>query len=108
MVKLLVTYRGNTRDFDATESTSFSELRSQLEEHFGVASANQKLLYKGKKASHEGDIALGGAGIVDGTKITLLGPTNEELGGMQKAEDEKARRDRIMAKRAAQGTPKVC
>ncbi|VDB90657.1 unnamed protein product [Peniophora sp. CBMAI 1063] len=107
MAKLLITYRGTTRELEVEESTTFSDLRSQLEERFGVSQANQKLLYKGKKASHDGDVALRDAGIVEGTKITLLGPTNEELGGMQKAEDEKARRDRIMQKRAAQGTPMV-
>ncbi|KZV68009.1 WLM-domain-containing protein [Peniophora sp. CONT] len=107
MVNLLITYRGTAHEILAADDGTLSDLRTQLENQFGVPSENQKLLYKGKKASHDGDVTLRDAGLVDGTKVTLLGPTKDELGGMQKAEDEQKRRERIMQKRAAQGTPKV-
>ena len=108
MANLHIIYRGTTHERSVADNTTFSDLHAQLEDHFGVAASNQKLVYKGKKASHDGDVSLAEAGLGEGTKITLLGPTSEELGGMKKDEEEKARRDRIMAKRAAQGTTKVC
>ncbi|ETW78704.1 glycoside hydrolase family 35 protein [Heterobasidion irregulare TC 32-1] len=82
-------------------------LQTRLEELTSVPPPQQKLLYKGKKPSHEESTTLQDAGFKDGMKVQLLGATAEELGGMRKVEDEQRRRENIMRERAVKGTVKV-
>jgi len=108
-----VSFRGKTHTLQVPEDErTVDDLHARLEELTGVAPAQQKLLVKGKRIptvqDSDGDGSVDSptlldVGIKSGTKITLLGATRDELGGMQKEEDEQRRRERIMRNRAAKG-----
>jgi hypothetical protein len=78
-----------------------------LEELTGVPPPLQKLLYKGKKPLG-GDATIAQAGIKDALKMQMLGSTPAEIGGLQAAENEQQRRNRIMRERALKPPVKVC
>ena len=83
-----------------------SSFQAQLEELTSVPVENQKLLFKGKMASAKGSDTLEMFGIKDGTKVQLLGPTMEEIGGLKAVEDEKRQTEQILRNRETQA--RVC
>ncbi|KAL1739800.1 WLM domain-containing protein [Schizophyllum fasciatum] len=94
-----VSHRGTTHTLSLPSSTTWDALQAELEALTSVPPANQKLLGKGLKKGVTPDTTLSDAGVKDGAKLQMLGSTAEELGGMHAAEDEKARRERIMRER---------
>lgn len=115
---LHVSFRGTTHELSLPLTSPLSALQEQLESLTEVPVAHQKLLYKGKKAQSSkstakadgevpGEETLESAGLKDGLKVQLLGPTPTEMSELQRAEAENARRERIMAKRAMKGATKV-
>lgn len=104
---LSVSHRGKTIELSALPDSTLESLQLELESLTLVQPAVQKLLYKGKKiTAPDGTIA--DAGLKDGSKITLLGSTQEELGGMHVVEDQERRRERILRERATKPAAKVC
>ena len=83
-------------------STTVSSFQAQLGELTSVPVENQKLLFKGKKASAKGDGTLEAFGLRDGTKVQMLGSTVEEIGGLRAVEDEKKRTEQILRNRETQ------
>ncbi|TFY73109.1 hypothetical protein EWM64_g10903, partial [Hericium alpestre] len=106
-INLNVSYRGATHALSLLPTETLAVLHARLEALTAVPPEHQKLLYKGKKPSHGDDTTLDDSGLKDGMKITLLGPTQDELGGLRKVEDEHAKRELIMVQRQARGTVKV-
>ncbi|KAF6761814.1 WLM domain-containing protein [Ephemerocybe angulata] len=102
-----VAFRGTTHRLALLSSTPLSELEAQLQELTGVPPGLQKLIFKGKKAQHQGDAPIGEIGIKNNSKIQLLGTTAQELDGLKNVEDEKHRRERIMRERAMKPQYKV-
>jgi hypothetical protein len=101
-IELQVSHKGthHSLSFPPTSTLEFLQLR--LEELTSVPPPLQKLLYKGKKTVSPEDaktMTIESVGLKDGTKVTMLGSTERELGVMQKAVDEKKRREEILAKR---------
>ncbi|TRM58731.1 WLM domain-containing protein [Schizophyllum amplum] len=99
-ITLHISHRGTLHTLSLPPDSTWHSLQTHLEELTRVPPSNQKFLGKGLKKRISPDDTLGAAGVKDGVKIQMLGPTPEELGGMKAAEDEKARRDRIMRERA--------
>ncbi|KAI0057413.1 WLM-domain-containing protein [Artomyces pyxidatus] len=104
---LSVSHRGAAYSLSLLPEATLALLHARLEELTNVPAAHQKLLYKGRKASHTGETTLREAGLKDGAKVTLLGATDEEIGGMHKVEDELHRKEHIMREREKRGTVKV-
>jgi hypothetical protein len=104
---LHVSHRGQSLDVALPSDSTVHDLQLRLEDLTGVLPTNQKLLYKSKKAAAKDYSTLLDAGLKDGANITMLGVTQEEVGGLQKEESEHRQRERILQKRAAQGTVKV-
>jgi hypothetical protein len=68
-----------------------------------VPPSNQKLLWKGKKAASD-DTSLTQAGLKDGVKIQMLGSTEQEVGGLQDAEQQHINR---LQARALSSRPRI-
>lgn len=60
---------------------------------------NQKLLYKGKKASQSPEDTVYQVGLRNGTKVQMLGSTSEEIGDMRAVEDDNKKKERILKER---------
>ncbi|KAI5123182.1 hypothetical protein M0805_003949 [Coniferiporia weirii] len=103
---LTVTHRGATHPLSVLPDNTFAALQLQLEELTSVPPSFQKLLCKGKKVNSPPEATLDQAGLKDGMKMQLLGPTEAELGGMRSAESETRRRDEILKRRTATSLPK--
>lgn len=106
-INIQISHRGSNYPITLPSDATLVGLRSSIAELTNVPPTNQKLLYKGKKASHGDDTTLADAGFKDGFKLQMLGNTDEELGGLRKVEDEQKRVERIMQERQAKGTVKV-
>ncbi|KAA1470177.1 WLM-domain-containing protein [Dentipellis sp. KUC8613] len=106
-MSIIITHRGQMHTLSLPAQTKFSALCEQLAELTNIPPENQKLLYAGKKWNHAPDATLVDVGLKAGSKVTLLGTTAEEIGGLHKVEEERRRRERIMEERRARGTPKV-
>ncbi|EED83764.1 predicted protein, partial [Postia placenta Mad-698-R] len=106
-IELNVSHRGTSHRLSLLPNDTITALQARLEELTSVPSSLQKLLYKGKKPHLQDDDTLSQAGLRDGIKVQLIGPTAEELGGMRAVEDERNRRERIMRERAAKASVKV-
>ncbi|KAH9913557.1 WLM-domain-containing protein [Epithele typhae] len=107
---LTLTYRGATHALSLRPDSTLVDLHDRIEELTSVRPANQKLIYKGSKkpaSSTPHDISLLQAGLADGTRVQLVGPTAGELDGFEAAENEHQRRERILRERARRGTVKV-
>ena len=105
-VNLTVTYRGNAHALSVLPDATLAYLNDRLEELTSVRPENQKLIFKGKKNVPDRSTVLE-AGLKDGTKVQLVGPTAEELGDFKSAEDEHQRRERILRERAQRAPAKV-
>lgn len=102
LVSLAVSHKGSLFSLSLLPDSTLEALQIQLEQLTSVPPPLQKLLYKGKKNIRQedlGSVTLKGAGLKNGTKITMLGSTEGELGAMQKAIDDKTRKEDIIAKR---------
>ncbi|TFY66074.1 hypothetical protein EVG20_g5013 [Dentipellis fragilis] len=106
-MSIIITHRGQLHTLSLPAQTTISALHEQLAELTGVPPENQKLLYARKKWTYAPDATLVDVGLKAGTKVTMLGTTAEEVGGIHKVEEERRRRERIMEERRARGTPKV-
>ncbi|KAI0738605.1 WLM-domain-containing protein [Daedaleopsis nitida] len=105
-INLNVSYRGNIHPLSLLPDSTLAYLHERLEELTSVPQENQKLLYKGKKTVQD-DATIEEAGIKDGIKIQLVGPTAEELGGLRATESEHQRKERILRERARRPHAKV-
>lgn len=106
-ITIFASHRGTTHPLSLLPDSSLAYLQTRLEELTSVPPDNQKLLYKGKK-SVSPDVSLLAAGLKDGAKVQVIGPTAEELVGLHAAETEHQRKDRILRERAQKGYAKVC
>ena len=105
-ISLTVSYRGTTYPLALLPDSTLAYLHDRLEELTAVRPENQKLIYKGKKTAPD-DAPISDAGIKDGAKVQLVGPTAAELGDFQTAESEHQRKERILRERAARTPAKV-
>ncbi|EIN05891.1 WLM-domain-containing protein [Punctularia strigosozonata HHB-11173 SS5] len=108
-LKFTVSHRGQTYSITESPETTLTSLQARLEELTSVPPPQQKLLYKGKKASSASpsEVTLSAAGIKDGTRIQMLGSTADEIGGLHAVENEQRRKDKIMRERALKAPAKV-
>ena len=106
-IDLVVSYRGTSYNLSLPVDTTFAVLQTRLEELTHVPPANQKLIYKGKKASIQDDQLIAEAGFKNGTKVQMLGATSEELGQLQQVEGEHQKKERIQRERAMKPQVKV-
>ncbi|KAG9000766.1 hypothetical protein FRB95_004137 [Tulasnella sp. JGI-2019a] len=110
-MQLTITYRSTTRSITIEPETTVTSFQSDLEALTSVPPDLQKLLYRGKRAppstKDASEVTLGDVGMKDGTKVTLMGSTMEEISGMKNTEDEKHRRDEMLRRRQAAGPSKV-
>ncbi|TBU34162.1 WLM-domain-containing protein [Dichomitus squalens] len=105
-IHLTFTHRGATHPLSLLPESTLAYLQERLEELTSVPQENQKLLYKGKKTLGP-DATISDAGLKDGMKVQLIGPTAEELGGLKAAESEHQRKERILRERAQRAPVKV-
>ncbi|KAI0091495.1 WLM-domain-containing protein [Irpex rosettiformis] len=106
-IDFTVSHKGRNYSLSLPSVTTFEELQAELEELTSVAPKNQKVLYKGKKATLNVEGTIGDAGIKSGVKVQLLGSTAEELGELRQVEGEFQRRERILRERASKSQPKL-
>ncbi|KAI1791839.1 WLM-domain-containing protein [Ganoderma leucocontextum] len=105
-ISLAFTHRGTTYPLSLLPDATLAYLHDRLEELTSVPPENQKLLYKGKKAV--GNYArISEAGLKDGMKVQLIGPTPDELGGLKATESEHQRKERILRERAQKAPVKA-
>ncbi|KAI0794524.1 WLM-domain-containing protein [Fomes fomentarius] len=105
-LNITLTYRGNSHPLSLLPDSTLAYLHTCLEELTSVPAANQKLLYKGK-ISVPDDATIVEAGLKDGAKVQLIGPTAEELEGLRATESEHQRKERILRERAQRAPVKV-
>ena len=105
-ITISVSHRGIIHPLSLLPDSTLAYLQARLEELTSVPPSNQKLLYKGKKVVAE-DVSIAEAGLKDGTKVQLIGPTAEELGGLKATESEHQRKERILRERAQRAPVKV-
>ena len=79
---------------------TLADLHAQLQQLTQVPESNQKLIYKGKRAFADADLK-------DGIKLQMLGSTPEQIDAVNTADDEHAKRERIMRDRALKPQVKV-
>ncbi|KAG9128539.1 hypothetical protein FRC07_003428 [Ceratobasidium sp. 392] len=91
-------------DLVLSSTSSIDDLKQRLYEMTSVPIDRQKLLWKGMK---RGAVALEGSGLKNGSKITLVGASENALRLMHQAETEASRRAEIMRNREARGPTKV-
>ena len=97
-----VSHKGKSYTVQVDLTDTVSSFQAQLEGLTSVPVENQKLLFKGKKASAKGDDIIEAFGLKDGTKVQMLGSTVEEIGGLRAVEDEKKRTEQILRNRETQ------
>ena len=105
-LNITINYRGTAHPLSVLPDATLTYLQARLEELTSVPPENQKLLFKGKK-SVSGDATVTQAGLKDGMKVQLIGPTADELGGLKATESEHQRKERILQERAQRGPVKV-
>ncbi len=101
-----VAHRSQTYNLSLNADATIGDLQAQLAELTAVPPHLQKLLYKGKKTSTP-EMSLDAAGIVDATKITMLGNPESTIGELLDAEKQQKRKEDILRARAAGPSPKV-
>ncbi|KAI0339684.1 WLM-domain-containing protein [Trametopsis cervina] len=106
-VDFTVSHRGQNYSLSLLPDATFDLLQAKLEELTSVPPVNQKLLYKGKKATVNGEDTIIHAGIKTGLKIQLLGPTAQEMGELRQVENDFQKRERILRERASKPQPKL-
>jgi len=105
-VTISVSHKGKSYNVQVHLTSTVSSFQAQLQELTSVPVENQKLLFKGKRASAKGSDALEIFGLKDGTKVQMLGSTMEEIGGLRAVEDEKKQAEQILRDRETQA--RVC
>jgi len=106
-IDLHVLHRGTGYDLSLLPDDTLAILGTRLESLTAIPAARQKLLYKGRKASHTPATTIKDAGLTHGLKLTMLGSMDQELSSMLKMENEQRRREQIMQDRATKGPIKV-
>jgi hypothetical protein len=106
-IDIHVLHRGIGYDISLLPDDTLAILGTRLESLTTIPAARQKLLYKGKKASHTPATTIKDAGLTHGLKVTMLGSMDQELSSMLKMENEQRRKEPIMQDRASKGTIKV-
>ena len=106
-IDIHVLHRGIGYDLSLFPDDTLAILGTRLETLTAIPAARQKLLYKGKKASHTPSVTIKDAGLTHGLKVTMLGSMDQELSSMLKMENEQRRREQILQDRASKGTIKV-
>lgn len=107
-ISLSVTHRGKLYPLSLLPDSTLQALQAHLEELTSVPPSLQKLIYKGKKLTHDSaEVTLSQAGITDGIKVQMLGSTTQELGGLKTAEDEQKKKERILRERALKAPTKA-
>ncbi|KAK0489298.1 WLM-domain-containing protein [Armillaria novae-zelandiae] len=101
-IAITVAFRGTPRRVTLRPESTLGDLQDQLEKVTSVSPSLQKLLYKGKnlKQNRSGQETVLSIGLRNGSKVQMLGTTSEELDGIQVAENEQRRVDRILRERA--------
>ena len=97
-----ISHKGKSYDTQVHLTSTVSSFQAQLKELTSVPVENQKLLFKGKRASAKGSDTLEIFGLKDGTKVQMLGSTMEEIGSLRTVEDEKKRAEQILRNRETQ------
>ena len=105
-VTISVSHKGKSYNVQVYLTSTVSSFQEQLQELTSVPVENQKLLFKGKRASAKGNDTLEIFGLKDGTKVQMLGSTMEEIDGLKAVEDEKKQAERILRDRETQA--RVC
>ena len=105
-VTISVSHKGKSYNVQVYPTSTVSSFQEQLQELTSVPVENQKLLFKGKRASAKGSDTLEIFGLKDGTKVQMLGSTMEEIDGLKAVEDEKKQAERILKDRETQA--RVC
>ncbi|KAI0832090.1 WLM-domain-containing protein [Trametes gibbosa] len=105
-ISISVYHHGSTHLLSLLPDSTLANLQTRLEDLTSIPTNNQKLLYKGKK-SVSPDASIIAAGLKGGAKVQVIGPTAEELGGLQVAESEHQRKERILRERAQKAHAKV-
>jgi len=104
---ITVTHGGNAYSLSLLPEDTLALLHARLEELTSVPPSNQKLLFKGKKASSNDETTLHQAGFKSGMKVQLLGPTSQEIGEMRNVEGEREKKEKILRERAAKPQAKL-
>lgn len=97
-----ISHKGQSYNIQVDLTSTISSFQIQLKELTSVPVENQKLLFKGKRASANGGDTLETFGLKDGTKVQMLGSTAEEISGLRVVEDEKKRMEQILRDRETQ------
>jgi len=97
-----ISHKGKSYNVQAHLTSTIYSFQAQLQELTSVPVENQKLLFKGKRASSKGRDTLEAFGLRDGTKVQVLGSTMEEIGDLRAVEDEKKQAERILRDRETQ------
>ena len=97
-----ISHKGQSYNIQVHLTSTVSSFQAQLKELTSVPVENQKLLFKGKKASAKEGDTLETFGLKDGTKVQMLGSTVEEIGDLRAVEDEKKRMEQILRDRETQ------
>jgi hypothetical protein len=105
-ISLAISHRRITYPFSLPSTTTLASLQGQLQDLTAVPPSFQKLLYNGKKSTQEGS-TLADAGLKDGMKVQMLGPTLQELEGMKAIEDKQKKREQILKERSLKAPTKV-
>ncbi|KAJ7580144.1 WLM-domain-containing protein [Mycena floridula] len=106
-VTATISHRGTSHSLSLLPESTILSLQLQLQELTGIPPELQKLLYKGKKPSHHGELTLKEAGFTNGMKIQMLSTTTKELEAVLAADNEQQRRERILKERALKAPVKL-
>ncbi|KAH8091744.1 WLM domain-containing protein [Cristinia sonorae] len=108
-ITITVTHRGLSHSLAVDPTSLLTDLQQHIEDLTNVPISHQKLLYKGKKTSRhdETQVTLEDFGLKDGVKVMLVGGTKEEVGEMQREEDEAKRKERIDRERRGKPQAKL-
>jgi len=99
-ISVVVAHRGVLYPIQLPLPATLADLHAQLQQLTQVPESNQKLIYKGKRALADADLK-------DGIKLQMLGSTPEQIDAVNVADDEHAKRERIMRDRALKPQVKV-
>lgn len=106
-ILLHINHKSVNYDISLLPDETLEILYDRIYEKTAVPPSFQKLLYKGKKANVSGDTPILETGLQNGTKVMVLGSTEQEIGVMKAAEAERKRKEEIIKQRASRGTTKV-
>ena len=105
-LSLTISYKGTTYNVDIALTSTVGDLALEIYNRTNVAPSSQKLLFKGKKP-YDGLTSLSDAGLKNGVRVQLVGPTESEVESLHAEEEEHQRKEAILARRAMIPGPKV-